>query len=189
MLEPAMDTIWVGEIEGKALVYDPTIQLPDCPHLFLWRPSDGEMGKYIADLTRKRIKPYSDRSKSSTYVADYQVWRNSYGAAWLAEEKCYYESRKAREAEQEKERLEREIRKGEAERNASLALEERHKERLKRLGKEYRGVRPASENLSRHRVTHCHNCKDVLDNSIDIECGSCGWILCRCGACGRGYRS
>lgn len=107
-----MSTIWVGEIAGKALVYDPAIQLPDCPHLFLWRPSGGEMGKYIADITRKLIRPYANHAQASEYIAAYQAWRNSYGEAWIAGEKLYYESRKAPEA------------------NPTPA--ERHKERLKK---------------------------------------------------------
>jgi hypothetical protein len=182
-----MDTIWVGEVEGRALVYDPAIQLPDCPHLFLWNPSNGEMGRYIADLTRKRIKRYSNPSLAAAHIKSYQDWRNSYGAAWLENEKHYYASRRQREAAQEQERLEHERRKAEAERIANLTPAERHKERLENLGKEYRGVRPATQNPLKRRITHCYTCKMPLDNSIDIECVSCGWILCVCGACGCGY--
>src|SRR5690606_37080753 len=35
-----------------------------------------------------------------------------------------------------------------------------------------------------HRVSHCWSCKNPLDNQVDIECVECGWIICRCGACG-----
>ena len=38
-----------------------------------------------------------------------------------------------------------------------------------------------------HRKTHCYNCKTSLDNYIDYECTSCGWIICSCGACGCGF--
>jgi hypothetical protein len=41
--------------------------------------------------------------------------------------------------------------------------------------------------LGRGRITHCYNCKRHLDNSIDVECAGCGWIICECGACGCGY--
>jgi hypothetical protein len=44
------------------------------------------------------------------------------------------------------------------------------------------GVRATARRQS--RVTHCWHCKGHLDNSIDIECLSCGWIICGCGACG-----
>ena len=48
-----------------------------------------------------------------------------------------------------------------------------------------KGVQYASKRHS--RTTHCWNCKGHLDNSSDLECSSCGWIICRCGACGCGY--
>jgi len=42
---------------------------------------------------------------------------------------------------------------------------------------------------SRHRITHCWNCKKPLDNESYSECDSCGWITCpSCGACGCNYR-
>lgn len=90
-------SIWVGEVEGKALVYDPKIQMPDCPHLFLWEPNSGEMGKFIADLTRKRIRPYTEPSGASEHIAAYQRWHKAHGAKWLNDEKRYYDSRRKRE--------------------------------------------------------------------------------------------
>ena len=39
-----------------------------------------------------------------------------------------------------------------------------------------------------HRVTHCYACKELLDNSIDLECTACNWIICSCGACGCGWK-
>ncbi len=49
----------------------------------------------------------------------------------------------------------------------------------------YNGIR--TNKNRRHRTTHCYNCKKPLDNSVDVECNSCGWIICSCGACGCGY--
>jgi len=68
-------------------------------------------------------------------------------------------------------------------------LEERHKLILQGLGLEWKGVRtPSKERApSRQRVTHCYLCKHPLDSTVDKECVACGWILCRCGACGCGY--
>ena len=165
-----MDTIWIGEIEGEALVFDAAIQLPDCPHLFLWSPADCEMGKYIADLTRQRIKPYKNHTDAIVHINSYHNWRNSFGAKWLADERRHYDSKK------------------EIKRTASLILMERHKRKLEMLGKEYLGVRPANRKLSHHRVTRCYNCKKPLDNSIDVECVACSWILCSCGACRCSYK-
>lgn len=47
---------------------------------------------------------------------------------------------------------------------------------------------PLRKNTSGRRVNHCWNCKRPVDNSIDLECTSCDWIVCgSCAACGCGY--
>ncbi|WP_133300540.1 hypothetical protein [Seongchinamella sediminis] len=67
------------------------------------------------------------------------------------------------------------------------AIEANHSAHLKKLGLASTGTRPRSK---QHpiRVTHCWSCTRDLDSTIDLECCSCGWILCRCGACGCGYK-
>jgi hypothetical protein len=70
------------------------------------------------------------------------------------------------------------------ERMAALAA--RQKQRLSRLGIAFKGLRPAAASRFR-RVTHCYECHQELDNSVDVECVACNWILCECGACGCGY--
>ncbi len=70
-----------------------------------------------------------------------------------------------------------------------LLLEEKHKIILEARGIEWKGVRKrgaAVQMTPRHRRPKCWFCKQALDNAVDIECLSCGWILCRCGACGCG---
>lgn len=64
--------------------------------------------------------------------------------------------------------------------------EKLHREHLISLGVGYLGVSSISP-VRKHRVTHCYNCKEELDNETDIECNVCGWIICSCGACGCGY--
>ncbi|MDY0037794.1 MAG: hypothetical protein RBS05_17925 [Zoogloea oleivorans] len=71
----------------------------------------------------------------------------------------------------------------EARRHDAIA---RHKAYLEKLGKHYAGV---SENSTRsHRATHCYACKAHLDSDLHIECQSCNWLICYCGACGCGYQ-
>jgi len=72
-------------------------------------------------------------------------------------------------------------------RERMAALVERHKERLSRLGLAFKGIRLSVASRF-HRVTHCYECYGELDNSVDVECVACNWILCECGACGCGYR-
>ena len=62
---------------------------------------------------------------------------------------------------------------------------EKHKVFLSKTKMPYKGT--ISNSHKKHRVTHCYNCKNKLDNMINIECRACGWIICNCGACGCGY--
>jgi hypothetical protein len=55
---------------------------------------------------------------------------------------------------------------------------------LRKHGREYTGV---TESNRRHRTTHCYACKEHLDSSLHLECNSCAWLVCYCGACGCGY--
>ena len=65
------------------------------------------------------------------------------------------------------------------------AIIESHRRFLKQRNLPAQNVRSPSE--KEHRVTHCYECKHHLDNAVDVECAACGWIICRCGACGCGY--
>lgn len=180
-------SIWVGEDDESLIyVYDTSIQITECPHVFLWeiKPGSqhGEMEKYDPNIIREHIKPIKDQEISNQYISAYEQWRKSKGDTWQEEQIRFYTPLiDAQRKRQEDAR--------EADRVAKLTPEERHKERLNKLGIEYRGVRPASQNISRWRITHCYACKKELDNQIDIECKACNWILCVCGACGCGYNA
>jgi len=95
------------------------------------------------------------------------------------------ENKRALEIEA-KTRLERqkqmEIERIESERSQLI---EKHTKFLKSIGKEYKGVKEHSQ-IRERRITYCWSCHGSLDNAIDLECNACGWILCRCGACGCG---
>lgn len=67
-----------------------------------------------------------------------------------------------------------------------LSLTERHKRFVNSSGKTYRGIRKATKG-KRYRSTHCYLCAGHLDSDTDVECVECGWLLCRCGACGCGF--
>jgi hypothetical protein len=60
-----------------------------------------------------------------------------------------------------------------------------HANFLRKRGLPVLGVRQKAKGKL-HRVSHCWSCKNPLDNAVDIECVACGWIVCRCGACGCG---
>ncbi len=60
-----------------------------------------------------------------------------------------------------------------------------HKEWMLKKGYDYKGV---SKKTRYHRTNNCYSCKNAVDNSQDLECGACNWIVCSyCGSCGCGY--
>lgn len=52
--------LWVGQVNGRSLVYDPDIQLPECEHVFLWDPETREMRTYVTELARNHIKAHDN---------------------------------------------------------------------------------------------------------------------------------
>ena len=37
---------------------------------------------------------------------------------------------------------------------------------------------------TRHRSSHCWDCRNYVDNAVDYECSLCRWIVCSvCGSC------
>ena len=189
--------LWIGRLDNKTLVFDLTAQLPDSPHVFLWNTTSRTMEKYVPKIARSLLKTVRNQDDSATVVAAYEAWRRTDLQNWIEEESKYYSKR--REAEErnagsgaiDQQRL-KQLAQSHSETaarrdEARATLVERHREALEAAGGTYLGIRQQSAPRSR-RITHCYSCTERLDNSIDIECAACGWILCFCGACGCGYR-
>lgn len=61
-----------------------------------------------------------------------------------------------------------------------VALPETRRRIFNDLGMKDPGVRRAT----RHRTpTQCYSCKQNLNTSTNLECITCGWMVCYCGAC------
>lgn len=64
-------------------------------------------------------------------------------------------------------------------------LIEKHREFLTSIGKPDLGQGVVSRFV---RSNHCYKCKGPVDNTFDLECKACGWIICSyCAACGCGF--
>ena len=198
-------TLWVGKLDSEMLVFDPSMQFPDCPHVFLWSTKSSEMERYVPALVRSTIRRNLDAEVSAFAVTAFMEWKRNESQTWFEEESKYYAEQKEKVAraqavkvsEREREILvqraseELEIvrrnRLAASREDARETLVERHREALELVGVTYLGVRPRSAPRKR-RITHCYSCQEDLDNTIDIECAACGWILCLCSACGCGYQ-
>ena len=58
----------------------------------------------------------------------------------------------------------------------------RHNFFLKLLGTNYEKIRKTQKSIG--KIVYCRLCNKILDGSTGEECAACGWIICRCGACG-----
>jgi hypothetical protein len=62
---------------------------------------------------------------------------------------------------------------------------DKHREFLASIGKPDVGQGAVSRF---DRSNHCYKCKGPVNNTFDLECRACGWIICSyCAACGCGY--
>ena len=67
---------------------------------------------------------------------------------------------------------------------------QRHRNYLSSKGVETIGKTAKEHNktVKRRRTSHCWACYHPVDNQVQHECTTCGWIICTCGTCGCGYR-
>lgn len=145
-----------------SIVFDDSIQLND-ESVLLFVLEENDVKKYLANEVRPMLRKETDEEKIKKLEQKYESWRKFYSSKLkrLASEKPYSFQEVKDKAEAE------------------------HKKRLEMLGLPYKGVNLHS--TKKHRATHCYACREDLDSAIDLECVACGWILCKCGACGCGY--
>ncbi|WP_422842981.1 hypothetical protein [Acidovorax sp. M2(2025)] len=163
------------------------------------------MEKYVPSMVRSAIRTHQDSTSTAAAISAYEIWKRQEGTVWLDEESRYYATRNTKEVQEKAQKQverERDAQLKQAREHFAIAesarlaavqaearetLVERHQTALEASGRKYLGVRASSAPRGR-RITHCYACKQHLDNTIDIECVACGWILCLCSACGCGYQ-
>ncbi len=155
---------WVGSDGNDTLVFDRDLQIDGGPHVFLWNLRARDMDRYYAYLAKQNMCSIKDETISAAAINSYSEWHNTHGRKWLAEEREYVRGRLEREESEYVRRLERE------ESEYVRGCLEREFANTGRL----------------HRTPPCWHCHQGLDNATDVECATCGWIICSCGACGCG---
>ncbi|MDX1454046.1 MAG: hypothetical protein R3217_01180 [Gammaproteobacteria bacterium] len=147
-------SLWVGEYEGGIVVFDPSIQLKDCPHVFLWEVESQEIGKY--DRSARGYFSSAKEKHRAPAIDAYRKWKDGANFSWIVEEKEYYRQRRKRE---------------QAEKVRQNFAQEKAAGIRRIVGK--RGARD----------TYCFSCKLPISNTKQETCSECGWIKCVCGAC------
>lgn len=97
---------WVGQFDRTTLVFDPDMQLPDCPHVFLWNTTSLKMEKYVPNLVRTKVKTQRDPEVVSSSLSAFQSWKLAEAISWLESERPYYRARRDGDLKVEAERLE-----------------------------------------------------------------------------------
>ena len=89
--------LWFGILEEEILVFDPTMQLGNCPHVFLWSKREG-MQRYVPGLLRSRIRTLKDAQLQQATSSSFEGWKLLEDTeAWLEMQRQYYQEREGRE--------------------------------------------------------------------------------------------
>lgn len=90
-------SLWLGLLDDEVLVFDPTLQLPDCPHVFLWSESRG-MQRFIPVILRTKIRTLRDGGQRETTIAAFETWKLREDIErWLGGQRNYYRKRRKKE--------------------------------------------------------------------------------------------
>lgn len=159
----------VGKDSDGTYVWDRQIQPESKDLCLLWCHDNKALEIYETKLVTSYVKPVTESELVTLAIESYIKWYSENGTSFI-------DNRRNELIKSIKESFE----------NKLKEREEKHKMFLREKGIPYNGVRPETKNRP-HRSTHCWACKEHLDNTMQVECATCGWIICKCGACGCGY--
>lgn len=162
--------LWVGVFPktGALIVFDPLLQIADQPEINVYSVHRDLVRKFEPSEIRTSVLTIYGSERTAS-LEKYASWKQLYAEAFLHGERGRIEVERARL---------------EAERNQII---ERHKQFIAASGNKYVGTALGYPKV--RRITHCWSCRSPLDNEVNVECLSCGWIICGCGACGCGRNS
>lgn len=164
--------LWVGAFikTGALILYDPKLQMAGHEWVNLYSKNKDGVRPFERSVVREKIRRASPAEQEQALRA-YAEWEQKDNGAFVASELL------------EKEKKERK-RTSDLLFNENQIRIERHKEFLGKSGKTGEAIVVESRN---NRTTHCYSCKCNLSSNSNLECTTCHWLICECGACGCGY--
>ena len=170
--------IWVGSFSntGSIIVYDPSMQIQGQKNIYAYSVARGVMRQFDPEDIRQKVTTLAHETRFQE-IALYELWKEQHGSAFLASEPLRLSDEAGRIDAAN-------VRKAKEDEKNAAEIIRRHNEYLEDNGlpiPERRVLAPSTP-----RMTHCWNCKKPLSNLISVECESCKWIICSCGACGCG---
>ena len=164
--------LWIGTFikTGAIILYDPKLQIAGHEWVNLYSINKDGVRPFERSVVREKIRHASPAEKEQALRA-YAEWEQKDNGVFVAGELL------------EKEKKEKE-RTSDLTNKEHQTRVERHKKFLDKIGKtgEARFVEPCN-----NRATHCYSCKCNLSSNLNLECTTCHWLICECGACGCGY--
>lgn len=181
-MESNIPQLWVGFFQktGALVVYDKQLQIKGQPEVYLYSVNKNTVRPFEPDFARSKVVAARGAERDFA-LASYTAWRTLDNGTFVREELSRISAEKLKIEQAEV--LER-LKTKQAKELQRSQLIERHRKYLASVDFQYLGTNLGSK--KERRITHCWRCWDRLDNSINIECASCHWILCECGACGCG---
>jgi hypothetical protein len=177
--------IRVLKINGAKYLYDESFQTPDPIYVNLWDVALCEICKFERAVARTVAKSIDSKGFESAMFS-FNEWKNSeHGKLWRKSQLEKLES--ARRASDNLREIEKNARAKieDDRRGRRTRMLERHREMIAKNKGEYLGVVDAQPD----RMARCYLCSGRLEGRENPECLACGWMICRCGACGCGYKS
>jgi hypothetical protein len=166
--------LWVGERDTtSAWIYDPRIRHRRPDTVYLYHVQKSEMREMPTDV--REVLTTVRGSARELHIDRYLDWFARHGEEFIA-------NLPPLPADHEKRTKQYQRKRQEERRRRAI---ERHKQYLQKHRKQYMGV--SEMRLTKRRVTHCYSCKEDLDSNLHVQCNSCRWMICYCGACGCGY--
>ena len=162
--------LWVGDINGQLVVYDPELQQLDSDWVLLYFRMHNRCVAYLKNHARSLVKEISeDHQEYAATINSFNAWTSQQTSVSIKE---LQDDLIKRQAGREK---------------WKLSLEEKHKARLDKAGLPSRGL-VQSKGSSEARVTVCYSCHKAISSDLNLCCSVCNWILCgNCAACGCEY--
>jgi len=162
-------SFWVGVVQetNAVLVFDDAVQTgTDTEYWFSLRLGNMRSISKAHGLKSRMTQLTYDDSKVA--ISEYLKWKDLHLVSFLQEAIG---------------QLEKQI--GDID-SRKLETVNRHQVFLRSIGKT--GLASASNKSARHRyIANCYRCREGLDSQLNLQCGSCHWLICQCGACGCGY--
>jgi hypothetical protein len=158
--------IWVGTLNGIAVVFDPRIQVQESRWVVLYAVPHKRLIPYQRSHARSVTHPCEDAELRRAAMAAYEAWRRATPESVL--------EAAAADIRHKDEVLARKL--------AQVIVT--HRRRLEEHSRIYRGT-TEPDGRGHIRNASCRECHRAIGSDTHLVCNACGWIICSsCGTCG-----